>query len=218
VAAEAEGVVVFSAGELALEGVVVDEKGLAPGPVGVVAGEAISFRNGRVAVGAGELFPVVAGETEFPDCRLVNASVEAVAGVAAAEEEGAVEAGPEERGRFRAVGVVTGEAGDLSAADSPVGLEEAVVAEVVALTAERVPRFGEDQSLLVAVVKVTGGALPAFEGGVDAPGALSDVVGIVTVPAAIGGVPGAGDGQDEGAAKERESGDSARSGQSPEYC
>ena len=99
-----------------------------------------------------------------------------------------------------------------------MGLEEAVVAEVVALTAERVPRLGEDQPLLVAVVKVAGGALPAPEGGVDAPRALSDAVGIVTVLAAIGGVPGGGGGKDKGAAEERERGDGARSCQSPEYC
>ena len=96
VAAETEGVVVRSAGEQARGGVIADEEGRAPGAVGVVAGEAVSRRHGRVAVGARELLPVVAGKTELPDRRLVQLSVEAVAGVAAAEEEGTVTAGAEE--------------------------------------------------------------------------------------------------------------------------
>ena len=217
VTAETEGVIVGFAGEPAFGGVIVDEEGLPPGGVGVVAGEALSRRHGRVAVGARELLPVVTGETEIPDCRLVKLSVEAVAGVAAAEEEGAVTPGAEERGRFRTVGIMAGEAGDLFAANSPVGPKEAVVAEVVAPAAESVPLFGEDQPLLVAVVKVTGGALPAPEGGVDAPPALCDTVRIVTVQAGIGGSRGAGGGEDEDAAEERESG-GARACRCPECC
>ena len=112
---------------------------------------------------------------------------------------------------------MTGEAGNIRAADSPVGPEEAVVAEIVALTAERIPRLGEDQPLLVAVVEVTGDALPAPEGGVDAPRALSDVVRIVTVLTGIGGRRDAG-GENEGAAEEQKSGKGARFRQSPDYC
>jgi hypothetical protein len=113
---------------------------------------------------------------------------------------------------------MTGEAGDILAADSAVGPEEAVVAEVVALTAEIVPRSGEDKPPFIAVVEVTVSALPAPEGRVDASRALSDVVGIVAVPAGTGGPRGTGGGEKKGAADERESGNAARSCQGPEYC
>jgi hypothetical protein len=96
VAVEAEGVVLRPAGELLLGCVVADEEGLPPGAVRVMTGEAISFRHGRMAVGTREFLPVVAGEAELPDFRLVKTAVEAVTGIAAAEEEGTVTAGAEQ--------------------------------------------------------------------------------------------------------------------------
>ena len=114
--------------------------------------------------------------------------------------------------------VVAGETGDLLAADSPVGLEETVAAEVVALTAERVPLPGEDQSLAVTVVEVTGGALPVPKGRVDAPRTLRDRVEIVAVPAGVGGSRRVGAGEEEGAAEDRESGEAVRACPYPEYC
>ena len=97
-----------------------------------------------------------------------------------------------------------------------MGPEKAVTAEVVALTAEGVPRLGENKPLLIAVVEVTGSALPAPERGVDGSRALSDVVGIVAVPAGVGGPCGAGESED--AAEEREGGKAARACPYPEYC